>query len=153
MGASVITDQVTVKFNDAYYDNVSVFVNNAGTPHASISGFFKQKAQMPRDAVVELNLQRLEGTEYKTIGNPIVSSLCDYIEQNKIFYAGFLKASNFPRRCPVAMKEYYIKEYRVPLKDLPPVLPSGNWKVTSLLTSKNITIIITNWYGRLKNGN
>lgn len=145
----VITDQITNTFSDVYYDNVSVFVNNAGTPNSYISGFFKQKVQLPRDAVIELNLQRLVGTEYKTLGNPIVSSLCDYIEQNKIFYSGFLKTSNLPRRCPVASKEYYIKEYRVPIKDLPPVLPNGNWKVTSQLTSKNITILIMTWYGRL----
>lgn len=71
---------------------------------------------------------REDGT-YLQIGKPLENTVCHMFSNDIVFYPTILKTSNFPKKCPVGTGKYYIKNFMVPMENLPPILIETKGKV------------------------
>lgn len=84
----------------------------------------------PETSQISIYLQKDTGKgEYSNIGVPIKKGACEFIRHDKLFYPDFVKAGNFPKKCPVLPGEYYVKNYVINSREFPAVMPAGKFRI------------------------
>lgn len=87
---------------------------------------------------------------YAIYGRSLEHKICDFINNDRLFYPFLLKKGNFVKKCPVVKGFYYLINYRVPLENVPPVMQTGPVKAIFEMISPNADILIVTVYGRIE---
>ncbi|GLV36033.1 Chemosensory protein A 7a [Carabus blaptoides fortunei] len=151
---SIVFRNVTTEPNEEFF--TAVFVNLHTLDNGKVVGDLNATLikNYPPDGAIKISIARIINGKLVALGKPIQSNVCEFIRNDKLFYPSLQKHGNFPTRCPVLAKEYYLKNYILPTDNLPPVLPTGVFHADVLLFTKSVELGKIKIIGEiLKNGN
>lgn len=130
MALKINIEKVEMLETNPEYLSAELFLNNTRTGNTMLDIIFHGVKTIPQSAQISIYLQTDKGSSgYSNIGVPIRKGVCEFIRQDKLFYPDFLKAGNFPKKCPINPGEYYVRNYVINSKEIPIVLPTGKFKL------------------------
>lgn len=107
--------------------------------------------QWPPDMKIRITIIQLRNDgRYVQVGKPIESSVCNMIDNDKVFYPSIFANSNFVKKCPVKIGKYYLKNFILPVDVFPPILieAKGKSKVEFMLGKRQIIMFVA--HGRVE---
>lgn len=149
----ILTDDFIMEtFNKDYMEDVNIFVKNRGKSNSEFSVNVTSTKDLPPKTKGVLGFQKLNQKEntYENVGSLIKGDICELLVNEKMIYPGLLRQSNFPKKCPVKAQFYHVDSYKVPIKDFPPLMPKGQWKLNLHMFFDDVTLFKGYWIGKVK---
>lgn len=148
----VIQDNLAIIYANKEYIEGHVNITNPGTPEALTFAYLTLKKIPPANAVLRITPVRQENGVFDVKNaKAIKHNICQYIKQDKILYPGFIKYGNLPRSCPIKEGEYWVKNYKVPVENIPPMIPSGIYKIIFDIGNENVRLLNLEVQGTITN--
>lgn len=147
---SIVTDKIIHSSNADGANLLQIKVNEAGTTNSNVDINLNLKSDMPNDVIVTIRLLKENNGKYNEMGNTVQHKVCEFIKNDKLFYASLRKCGNMPGRCPFRKEtNYYVKHYKVLANEMPPLMPLGKWKIEFLIKNDTTNLLSGEWYGRI----
>lgn len=149
---TIISEEFTVSYYNAEYGSTTVKLNNPAQKNATIDVDFIVNKTLPPNLLMSIIVMREEDGSYTLDGRrPIKQNLCKYMKYDNFLYPSFLKHGNLPATCPfLEGNQYYIKNYKIPVENIPAVMKTGKYKFEFEIEAENVKLVQFRWLGTLK---
>lgn len=149
---TIISEELTVSYVNAEFGSATVKLDNPGQKNATIDVDFIVNKTLPPNLLMSITVMREVNGSYTLDGRrPIKQNLCKYMKYDNFLYRSFRKHGNLPATCPfLEGNHYYIKNYKVPVENIPIVMKTGKYKFELEIETENFKLVQYRWLGTLQ---
>lgn len=148
--AVISNDLILDNLDEEYFYNVTNEIANSGTTNSKLSLTALVIKEISEGVIGSIKIYKKSKEKYHPLGSEISKDICLLLTTEKMFIPGLRRYGNFPTKCPIQPDLYTVKEYIVPVKDFPPVIPNGDYKFEFQMTLNDHSLIVGTWYGRVQ---
>lgn len=147
----IISDSIIINEVDSeYIADVKVVINKPGTTNYSINIYATLIKEIPAATGGLVSILKKTGDKYIAAGIKLQKNVCELIKTEKMFYPSIVAQGTFPAKCPILSRKYQVENYKVPVDNFPPMMPTGDWKLIFELKLKDKILVDGFWLGHVK---